>query len=179
MKPAVFIDRDGTINVEKEYLHKIEDFEFIPGADKAIKLLNDNGFLVIVVTNQSGVARGYYGENDVKKLHDHLKSRLKNIGAHFDAIYYCPHHNEKGIGKYKVECDCRKPNIGMFERARKEFDIDISNSWMIGDKIDDMKFAENAGIKGILVKTGHGKDVKGDYIKKRDIFEAIKYIINQ
>ncbi len=176
-KPAVFLDRDGTMNVEKEYLHKISDFEFIPSADKAIKKLNDNGYLVIVVTNQSGVARGYYVEEDVRKLHDHMMEELRKIGAHIDADYYCPHHPEKGIGKYKKDCDCRKPDIGMFNKAMERFDIDVSNSWMIGDKEDDMRFAKNCGIKGILVKTGYGKNVDGKYLRRRDLMKAVEYII--
>ena len=141
MKPAVFIDRDGTINMEKHYLHKIEDFEFIHGSDKAIKMLNDKGFLVIIVTNQSGVARGFYNEEDVKKLHDHMKQELNKVGAHFDAIYYCPHHDESVIKQYKIDCDCRKPKTGMFNSAKKEFDIDLNNSWMIGDKKEDISFS--------------------------------------
>lgn len=177
MKKAVFIDRDGTLNIDEGYTHKISDFKFISGAEKAIKLLNDNGFLAIIVTNQAGVARGYYEEKDVEELHNHINKTLKKNNARIDSFYYCPHHVKEGIGKYKKDCDCRKPNIGMFKKAIKDFKIDISNSWMIGDKLDDMTFGENCGLKTILVETGHGKDVKGKYLRNKDLLEAVEYIL--
>lgn len=180
MNKAVFLDRDGTINVEKNYLYRIEDFEFIEGAPEAIKLLNDNEYKVIVVTNQAGVARGYYTEADVKKLHKHIDDELRKYQAHIDAYYYCPHHPIYGIGEYKVECNCRKPKTGLLEKAVKDFAIDLSNSWIIGDKQSDVESGELLYIKTILVMTGYGADekykVQSDYIKE-DLYSAIKNII--
>lgn len=161
MNKCVFLDRDGNINVEKDYLHKIEEFEFIDGAKESIKIFNDLGYLVVVVTNQSGVARGYYDEGSVKALHDYLQKEVKKIGGHIDGFYYCPHHPEKGIGGYKLDCDCRKPEPGMFLAAQKDLNIDFSNSIMVGDKISDVEAGKNLGMRSILVKTGHGsKEVK-------------------
>ena len=108
-KKTVFLDRDGTINVEKNYLYRPEEFEFIPKAPEAIAMLNQAGYQVIVISNQAGVARGYYTENDVETLHNYVNEQLKKWNAHIDAFYYCPHHPDAGIGKYKVKCHCRKP----------------------------------------------------------------------
>jgi D,D-heptose 1,7-bisphosphate phosphatase len=157
MKKCIFLDRDGNINVEKDYLHKVEDFEFIAGAKESIKIFNDLGYLVVVVTNQSGVARGYYDESSVKNLHDYLQSEVESIGGHIDGFYFCPHHPEKGIGKYKLDCNCRKPKPGMFLQAKEDLDIDFSKSIMVGDKISDVGAGKKLGMRSILVKTGHGE----------------------
>ncbi|MDI3547539.1 MAG: D-glycero-D-manno-heptose 1,7-bisphosphate phosphatase [Halanaerobiales bacterium] len=146
MNRAVFLDRDGTINVDKGYLYKKKEFEFIPGAIEAIKMLNDNDYLVIVITNQSGVARGYYSEPDVINLHNFINRELNKYHAYVDKFYYCPHHQE-GIGRYKRKCKCRKPDIGMIEQAVKEFNIDKSQSYMIGNEDSDIKAGINAGLK--------------------------------
>lgn len=156
VRRAVFLDRDGTINVEKDYLYKIEDFEFIPGAPEAIKRLKDGGFLVIVVTNQSGVGRGYFDEREVETLHDHLQSELAGYGTAIDAFYYCPHHPEHGVGDYRIVCDCRKGAPGMLLQAAAEHNIDLQQSFMIGDKLADIEAASRAGCQPILVLTGHG-----------------------
>lgn len=155
MKRAVFIDRDGTINVEKEYLYLSDEFEFIPGAAKAIRLLNEAGFLVVVVTNQSGVARGYYTEEDVHLLHRHISTLLELDGSRVDAWYYCPHHPE-GRGSYALPCRCRKPQPGMLREAALRFDIDLEASIMIGDKLVDVEAGRAAGCRPILVRTGYG-----------------------
>lgn len=156
---AVFLDRDGTINVEKNYLHKIEDFEFIPGAPEAIRRLKDAGFLVIVVSNQAGIARGYFDEAAVEALHRHMQSELARIGTAIDAFYFCPHHPEEGVGAYKVDCDCRKGEPGMLLRAAEEYDIDLHASFMVGDKLADIEAGERAGCRSILVLTGYGASV--------------------
>lgn len=153
MRKAVFLDRDGTINIEKNYLYKIEEFEFIEGVPEAIKLLNDAGYLVIVVTNQAGIGRGYYTEKDMHRLHNHIDEELKKYGAHIDAYYYCPHHPQYGIGEYKCECNCRKPKSGMLEKAIRDFDIDVNNSYIIGDKVWDIQAGRNIGVKGFQVIT--------------------------
>lgn len=173
MKKCIFLDRDGNINVEKDYLHKIEEFEFIDKAREAIKIFNDLGYLVVVVTNQSGVARGYYDENSVKTLHEYLQKKVEKIGGHIDGFYYCPHHPEKGIGKYKLECNCRKPQPGMFLEAQKDLDIDFSSSIMVGDKISDIKAGVLLGMRSILVKTGHGVEEEKKIKTSCEIYETL------
>jgi D-glycero-D-manno-heptose 1,7-bisphosphate phosphatase len=157
MKRAVFIDRDGTINVEKEYLYRTDDFAFIPGAPQAIRLLNEAGFLVVVVSNQSGVARGYYTEEDVQLLHRHIASQLEQSGARVDAWLYCPHH-PAGRGSYALPCRCRKPLPGMLLEAAGRFDIDLASSIMIGDKLVDVEAGVAAGCRSILVRSGYGSE---------------------
>jgi D-glycero-D-manno-heptose 1,7-bisphosphate phosphatase len=157
MKRAVFLDRDGTINIEKEYLYQIADFEFIPGVPEAIKVLNQAGIMVVVVTNQSGVARGYYTEDDVENLHRHIARQLERSGAHVDAWLFCPHH-PAGRGSYALPCDCRKPLPGMLKEASRCYDIDLQNSTMIGDKRADIEAGQAAGCRTILVRTGYGAE---------------------
>lgn len=151
MKKAIFLDRDGTINKEKNYLYKIEDFKFIPGMPDAIKRWNDLNYLVIVVTNQAGVARGYYTEEDVKILHTYINDELQMYSAWIDKFYYCPHHPTEGNGKYLRICNCRKPNTGLLEQAIKEFDIDISQSFLFGNSKSDLDAGEKLNIKSFLV----------------------------
>ena len=153
---AVFLDRDGTINIEKNYLHKIEDFEFIPGAPEAIKKLKDAGFLVIVVSNQSGVARGYFDEESVDQLHQHIQTELAFYGTSIDGFYFCPHHPDKGLGSYRAACNCRKGNPGMLLQAAREHDLDLQKSFMVGDKLADIEAGERAGCRSLLVLTGYG-----------------------
>lgn len=158
MRKAIILDRDGTINVEKDYLHKIEDFELEFGVLEGLKILAELGYIFVVVTNQSGIARGYYTEEDLVVLNNHIKEILKKEGIIIEKFYYCPHHPEKGIGQYKVDCECRKPKPGMLEEAIKEFNIDRDKSFMIGDNISDIEAGINAHITPILVTTGHGKE---------------------
>ncbi|BCR05181.1 D,D-heptose 1,7-bisphosphate phosphatase [Desulfuromonas versatilis] len=153
---AVFLDRDGTINVEKDYLYKIEDFEFIPGVPEAIKKLKEAGFLVIVVTNQSGVARGFYSLEDVEVLHRHIQDELAKIGTSIDAFYVCPHHPTEGFGEFRRKCNCRKGKPGMLLEAAREHEIDLVASFMVGDKIADIEAGKAAGCAQILVLTGYG-----------------------
>jgi D-glycero-D-manno-heptose 1,7-bisphosphate phosphatase len=155
--PAVFLDRDGTINEEKEYLFRTEDFSFIPGAPEAIRLLKEAGFLVIVVTNQSGIGRGYYDEEAVRRLHRHMDDELSRYGAAVDGYYLCPHHPHHGIGAYLKDCTCRKPLPGMLLDAVRDYSIDISSSFIIGDKRADVEAGIAAGCRPLLVRTGYGK----------------------
>jgi D-glycero-D-manno-heptose 1,7-bisphosphate phosphatase len=155
MSRAVFLDRDGTINLEKEYLYRIEDFEFVTGAEEAIRLLNQAGYFVVVVTNQSGVARGYYTEEDVEILHSEISARLAAKGAHVDAWYYCPHH-PAGKGSYALPCSCRKPLPGMLLSAADRYGLNLEESIMIGDKLIDVEAALAAGCRPILVRSGYG-----------------------
>lgn len=153
-QPAVFLDRDGTINVEKNYLYRIEDWEWIPGAVAAIRAINRAGYLVVVVSNQAGVARGLYSEEDVRLLHAFVDAELASEGALINAYYVCPHH--PGFGD-QLNCDCRKPFPGMILQAGDELNIDLAASWLVGDKLSDIEAAEAAGVTPILVRTGYGK----------------------
>lgn len=148
-KRAAFLDRDGVLNVDHGYVHKPEQLEWIPGAPEAVRLLNDAGYLVIVVTNQSGVARGYYGEADVQAFHNHLQEKLRAYGAHIDAFYYCPHHPEGVVKELAIRCHCRKPEPGMIERAARDWPLDLSRSFLIGDKDADMTAAAAGHIRGV------------------------------
>jgi D-glycero-D-manno-heptose 1,7-bisphosphate phosphatase len=179
---AVFLDRDGTINVEKDYLFRPEEFEFIPGAPEAIARLNQAGFLVVVVTNQSGVARGYFGEADVRRLHDFLQRKLADHGAVVDAFYLCPHHPEHGVGPYRVACDCRKGHPGMLLRAAVEHRIDLRRSFMVGDKLADVEAGNRAGCRSLLVLSGYGpEDAKklqpGEAVVVADLSAAVDEIL--
>lgn len=141
MRKALFLDRDGVINVEKEYLYKISDFEFVDGIIDLVKYFQSLGYLIIVVTNQSGIARGYYTIDQFLELTEWMKKEFSKYGAHIDAVYYCPHHPDiSGI------CVCRKPKPGMLLQAAREFDIDLENSIMIGDKERDVEAGLNAGL---------------------------------
>lgn len=151
MEKAIFLDRDGTINTDKGHLYKIEDFQFIPGTANAIKIWNEMNYFVLVVTNQSGVARGLYTENDVCILHNYINDELKKLNAHIDNFYYCPHHPTEGKGIYLQDCDCRKPKSGMLERAIREFNIDTTQSYLFGDKATDLETGRRLNIKSFLV----------------------------
>lgn len=181
-RKTVFLDRDGTINVEKNYLYRPEEFEFIPKVPEAIARLNNAGYQVIVVSNQAGVARGYYTEDDVIKLHQYVNEQLSKYQAHIDGFYYCPHHPDAGIGKYKMKCHCRKPGTGLFEKACEDFDVDIEDSWMIGDNVGDIKAGNNFHLKTILVRTGYGSQLEKEgfhlfqYIAD-DLYDAVNNIV--
>ncbi len=152
---AVFLDRDGVINVDHAYVHKIEDFEFIPGVFEACRKFVAAGYRLIVVTNQSGIGRGYYSEADFQRLTEWMKGRFAEEGAPLSAVYFCPHHPKNAVEPYKMECQCRKPGPGMLLDAIAEFDIDPSLSVMVGDKGADMEAAKAAGVGlKILMTTG-------------------------
>jgi D-glycero-D-manno-heptose 1,7-bisphosphate phosphatase len=159
MNKAVFLDRDGVINVEKEYLHRVEDFEFLPGVPQALRFLQEAGFLLIVVTNQSGVARGYYSLEAVDTLHRHLQDTLEPHGVAVDGFYVCPHHPDHGDGEHTLECSCRKPLPGMIEKAVSDFRIDPARSFLVGDKLSDIAAGRAAGCRCFLVRTGYGASV--------------------
>lgn len=156
MRRAVFLDRDGTINVEKDYLYRPEEFAFLPGVPEAIARLNRAGLTVIVVTNQSGVARGYYALEQVHLLHQYIRDRLAEHDATIDAFYICPHHPTEGQGAYRTDCDCRKGNPGMLLRAAEEWNIDLAESFMVGDKDADLVAGMAVGCRTYLVTTGYG-----------------------
>ncbi len=175
MKKAIFLDRDGTINVEKNYLYKIEDLEFEVGAIEALKTFSKLGYLLIVVSNQSGIGRGYYTEEDFLNFSEKMNSILKKEGVKIEEFYFCPHHFEEGKGKYKIKCECRKPNNKLIEDAIKKYDIDRTQSFMIGDKISDVEAGIKSGLNSILVRTGHGKEeAKKRELSNIKIFKNIK-----
>lgn len=177
MRNAIFLDRDGTINIDRNYVHTKEEWQWTEGAIEAIKGFNDLGFLVIVVTNQSGIARGFYTDDDVKKLHNYINKILSINKALIDEYYYCPHHPQYGM---KENCQCRKPNIGMIMKAAEEFKIDLSNSFMIGDRITDVQTAINAGVKPVIVGSDckkHEMDsIDREIIKVTNLLDAYKKI---
>ncbi len=155
---AIFLDRDGTINEEVGYLDSPDKLVIFSSAFEAIRLINQSGLKTIVVTNQAGVARGLFGEDLVETIHAALREALRRNGALIDAFYYCPHHPTEGAPPYRQACDCRKPAPGLFLRAARELNLDLSASWMIGDRYNDIEAAHRAGARGVLVKTGYGAD---------------------
>ena len=180
MERVVFLDRDGTLNEEVCYLYRPEDLHILPGVGEALRMLKEAGYRLVVVTNQAGVARGYYTEEDVRRLHLHMNRLLERDGAGIDAFYYCPHHPEHGIGEYKKDCECRKPKTGMFLRAEKDFPADKEHSFMVGDKLIDVEAGKNYGVRAVLVGTGYGKELKdaGGYdFYADDLSGAVDWIL--
>lgn len=172
-RKAVFLDRDGVVNIEKDYVYKVEDFEFLDGIVDAVKHFNKQGYVVVIVTNQSGIGRGYYTEEDFEKLTKYMLGHFEVEGAKIAAVYHCPHSPD-------TKCDCRKPLPGMFLKAKDELNIDMQSSWMIGDKESDIQAALTAGVgHTILVRTGHKIDeanTKASFVFNGvfDTIEAIK-----
>ena len=148
-RPAAFLDRDGVLNVDHGYAHRADQLDWVEGAPEAVRLLNEAGFAVIVVTNQSGVARGMYSEADIHALHAHMQEALNAQGARIDAFYHCPHHPEGTVEAFAVECDCRKPGTGMLEQAARDWPLDLERSFLIGDRDGDMEAAAAFRIRGI------------------------------
>jgi D-glycero-D-manno-heptose 1,7-bisphosphate phosphatase len=155
---AVFLDRDGTINEEVGYLDRLEKLHLVPGAAEAIRLINESGMKAVVVTNQSGVARGIFDEKFVDKVHARLREMLREERASLDGFYVCPHHPTEGRGKYLRSCDCRKPAPGLLLRAAEELSLDPERSYAIGDTLRDIEAASRIGAQGILVRTGCGSE---------------------
>jgi D-glycero-D-manno-heptose 1,7-bisphosphate phosphatase len=183
LKRAVFLDRDGVIVEQREYLNRPEDLILIPGAGEAIALLNASAIPVIVVSNQAGVAKGYLTLSDLEAIHARLRRELSAHGAHLDAIYYCPHHREATVPEFLRDCPCRKPGIGMFERARDEHGIDLSRSYLVGDATGDILAGRRAGCRTILVSTGFG-GTDGRYtvepdLQVSDLSEAVARILTE
>jgi D-glycero-D-manno-heptose 1,7-bisphosphate phosphatase len=178
---AVFIDRDGTINVDVDFLSTPDQLQLIPRSAEAIRTLNEHGVPVIVITNQSGIARGLYTEEDLRKVHDALDGMLKLSGAKIDRYYYCPHHPSDGIAPYVTQCLCRKPKPGMLHSAQKEFGFDLTRSFVVGDKRIDMEAGRAVGACSIQVSTGYGERERQIAEQYRDhyasdLFEAVQYI---
>ena len=169
MHKAVFLDRDGTIARDVPYCSRPEDFELLPGAAEGIRLLNERGFKVVVVTNQSGIARAYFTERMLARIHEKMVTELAEQGAHIDAIYYCPHHPDDN-------CDCRKPKPKMVIHAAQDLDIDLSQSYVIGDSEIDTELARQAGCKA-GIKIG-GPGVRGDLVTA-SFSDAVNWVVEQ
>jgi D-glycero-D-manno-heptose 1,7-bisphosphate phosphatase len=185
---AVFMDRDGTLSEEVGYVNHPSRFRLFPSAASAIKHLNDSGWLAIVITNQAGVARGYFSEDMIQTIHAAMRQELENSGARLDAVYYCAHHPTVGEPPYRLDCDCRKPKPGLISRAAKEFDIDLEGSWMVGDRYGDVELARNAGVNSAFVLSGYGRGEwehqRAGWIEKpdlvaKDLLEAVKAIVSR
>lgn len=186
MNKAIFLDRDGTINVEKHYLYKKEDFEFLPGVIDALKKLQVSGFILIIVTNQSGIGRGYYTEKDFNILNDWMLSELRNQGVLIADVYYCPHLPDADVAEYRRDCECRKPKSGMYQQAIRDYQIQISQSYAIGDKIRDCAICEKTSCKGYLIGVNEKPEIieqvkEGKYERVRyakDLAEATNLILS-
>jgi D-glycero-D-manno-heptose 1,7-bisphosphate phosphatase len=186
---AVFLDRDGTINEEAGYLDDLAKIKIIPTAFEAIRLINVSAMKVVVISNQAGVARGLFSEEFVNTANEYLRDALQQKKAIIDNFYYCPHHPTEGIGHYRQECSCRKPAPGMLLRAAQEMDINLAQSYIIGDRYNDIEAGKKVGVRGVLVKTGFGQSLlqddgpdkptpqnKPDFIAA-DILGAVQWIL--
>lgn len=184
MQAAVFLDRDGTIIEDTGYISSPEQVKFLPGSIAAIKQLKDAGYKIIIISNQSGVARGLISEDMLQTIEKLIHRQILNGGAHVDSSYYCPHHPEHGSYPYRQACECRKPHTGLIKKAVKDHDIDLSRSIMVGDHATDIETARRAGIKSVFVMTGHGPEEKAnlksqpDHIAA-DITAAADWILKQ
>jgi len=158
LSKAIFLDRDGTISIEIGYIDNADDFALYPDSVRALADLRDLGYKLIIITNQSGVARGYFEESRVHEINNRMIELLAEHHIHLDGIYYCPHLADGKISEYAVECSCRKPKTGMIKQAQIEHAVDLKHSILIGDTITDILCGKNAGLTTILVRTGHGKD---------------------
>lgn len=174
---AVFVDRDGTIIKDKHFLSDPDEVELIPGAVEALKKFQNDGFKIVIVSNQSGVARGYFDLDSVEIVNAHLCDLLASQHVLVDAVYYCPHHAQGVIPPYNITCNCRKPSAGMAETAAYQLGLDLRRSFVVGDKIDDMNLAKVIGAKGIMVKTGYGAK-QSETIKNYDRYREIKIALN-
>ena len=187
-RPAIFMDRDGTVSDEVGYVNNIDRYRLLPRSAEAIRRINEAGFLSFVVTNQSGVARGLFDEPLIIEVHETLRRWLGESGARLDGIYYCPHHPKEGQPPWRLDCDCRKPKPGLLLRAAREHDVDLAASYMIGDTVLDIEAARNVGATAVLVLTGYGK---GDLIFRMeqrglmpafiaaDLLDAVEWILKR
>ncbi len=184
---AIFIDRDGTLNEEVGYVCSLDEFRLYDFAAESVRLINEAGWLAIVVTSQAGVARGFYTEDFLAEVHDNMTAQLASEGARLDAIYYCPHHPTEGELPYRQVCDCRKPKPGMLHRAAADFNLDLTESVVIGDRFRDFAMAQAVGGSSVLVLTGYGKEEfeqdrnnwpqQPDFVAE-NLLEAVRWVIN-
>ena len=179
--PAVFVDRDGTLIREVGYLSRLEQIEVLPRVPESIQLLRQRGLKVVIITNQSAVARGFITEDELQQIHRELEKQLAKRGAFLDGIYYCPHHPSEGRDPYRIPCVCRKPNVGLAARAATELHLDLSRSYMVGDQPSDMELASRIGARGILIngeervqREDHGT---GALPTVRNLWEAAQWVL--
>jgi D-glycero-D-manno-heptose 1,7-bisphosphate phosphatase len=182
------MDRDGTVNAEVGYLNHVERLQLLPRTATAIRRINQSPFLAVIVTNQAGVARGYFREELVARVHERLSRLLADQGARLDGIYYCPHHPTVGDPPYRQDCDCRKPRPGLVLAAVRDLNIDVGRSFMIGDKHSDIRFAHALEMPGILVETGYGRGEieqwSADWVDRpdhvaSDLLDAVEWILGR
>ncbi len=188
MRAGVFLDRDGTMNEEVGYINHIDRLRLFPWTAAAVRKLNEAGIPVVLLTNQSGVARGFFPESLVRDVHARLGDELARCGAHLDGVYYCPHHPEGKIPVYRVSCDCRKPSPGMMQRAARDLSLDLAASFVVGDRYQDISMGWQAGARGVLLLTGYGK---GEYLYEKstwsrdpdhiavNLLDAVDWILSQ
>ncbi|MGH8295370.1 MAG: D-glycero-beta-D-manno-heptose 1,7-bisphosphate 7-phosphatase [Steroidobacteraceae bacterium] len=182
-RKAAFIDRDGVLNEERAFVHRIEDFSFVPGAIDALRLLQAARYLLVVITNQSGIARGLYSEADYLALTGHMREQLTAEGISLDAVEYCPHLPDAPLDRYRLECDCRKPRPGMLKRAIQALDIDPGASFLVGDRLSDVEAGRAAGIgRCFLVRTGYGlpddATERADYVHS-DLLACVRSVLGE
>ena len=185
-RPAVFLDRDGTLIEEVGYLNRVERVRFFPWSVDAVRALNLAGFAVVIVTNQSGVAQGYFDEAFLEQVHGFIDQRIRAGRARIDAYYYCPHHPTARLEPYRMVCDCRKPKPGLVQRAARELGLDASRSFVVGDRWGDIQLAHASGAKGVLVRSGYVHDEdeppadgRGADMVAENLMEAAAWIIGQ
>lgn len=190
---AIFIDRDGTLNEEVGYIRDLAEFRLFDFAAEAIRLVNEAGWLVIVVTNQSGIARGLFSEEFLAQVHGQMQAELERDGARVDGIYFCPHHPTTGDAPYRISCNCRKPQPGLLLRAAEDFELDLSLCAVIGDRLRDVKTAQTVGARSVLVLTGYGQEELYGTTSGNDtatggqapdhvgtnLLEAVRWVINE
>ena len=187
-RPAVFLDRDGTINEQMGYINHISRFHLLPGVGAAIRALNGQRLPVVVVTNQSGLARGYFPESLLEAVHQKMRRQLALEGAHLDGLYVCPHHPEAKEERFRVACNCRKPKTGLLEQAALDLHLDLRRSFVVGERWSDLRCGAAVGATTILVLTGYGRGdasyigptqaVQPDYVAE-DLEDAVRWILRQ
>ena len=185
-RPAVFIDRDGTLTEEVGYVNHPQRLNLLPRSAAAVRRLNEAGIAAVVATNQAGLARGYFTEEVMNAVNQRLVGELKRAGAHLDGLYVCPHHPTEGVPPLRADCDCRKPKPGLLQRAARELDLDLAASAMIGDRISDVAVGQAVGAAGVLVLTGYGRGewehqrhdwtVKPDHVAE-DLLDAVEWVL--
>lgn len=181
--PALFLDRDGVINREREYVHRKDEFEFIDGVFEACRAAKDLGYRLVIITNQAGIARGFYSEADFHALTEWMLAQFSEQGIAIDGVYFCPHHPTAGVGGYLRQCECRKPQPGLITRAAQELDIDLRRSALVGDKISDIEAGVRAGVGTcILVRSGHAFSEQQGAVADAtvsDLCAAIAYLASE
>ncbi|MGJ8678766.1 D-glycero-beta-D-manno-heptose 1,7-bisphosphate 7-phosphatase [Paraglaciecola sp.] len=176
MNKAFFLDRDGVINEDNHYVHKVEQFKFVSGVFEACRLIQAKGYKIIIVTNQSGIGRGYYDENAFSILTDWMLNEFEKEQVNITAVYFCPHHSAAGIGEYKKDCECRKPNSGMLVKAANDHQLNLSQSSLVGDRLSDIKAGTRAGLKSLyLISDDEAQLAQGNCNTAQSLLDAVQH----